>query len=228
MKRYAIYYMPPEHSPLWQFGSSILGFDAASFMDVDYPDHPLFHDPAALGWTAGPRQYGFNAPLKAPFRLAPGTTAEDLEAHGREFAAARHPFDVELKVATFRDFLALVPVEPSSELDRLGDDCVRAFDAFGAPLTPEDRERRHPERLTARELEQLDRWGYPFVFEDFRFHMTLTGVLDLGEQLRVEPVFRELFELVPPRATIDAVALFRQDERNGRFRVQQRFPFKGE
>lgn len=228
MQRYAIYFMPPELSPLWQFGSAVLGFDAASFMDVGYPDHPLFQDPATLGWTAAPRQYGFHATLKAPFRLASGMSAEHLEAHAREFAATRQAFDIELKVATFRDFLALVPVEPSSELDQLADDCVRAFDAFRAPLTPEDRERRHPERLTARELEHLDRWGYPFVFEDFRFHMTLTGVLDLNEQLRAEPVFRHLFDLVPPRTAIDSVAVFRQDERDGRFRVQQRFPFRGE
>ena len=227
MKRYAIYFMPPQVSPLWQFGSSILGFDAAAFADVDYPDHPLFQDPAALGWTAGPRQYGFHATLKAPFCLAAERTAEDLEASLLEFAEARQPFDIELKLGTYRDFLALVPVEPSSEVDRLADDCVRAFDHFRAPLTPEDRERRHPERLTARELEQLDTWGYPFVFDDFRFHMTLTGPLDLNDRLRVEPVFRELFDLVPPQTRIDAVALFRQDERNGRFRVQQRFPFTG-
>ncbi len=91
---------------------------------------------------------------------------------------------------------------------------------------PVDRERRHPERLTSRELENLDRWGYPFVFEEFRFHMTLTGVLELDEQLRLEPIFRELFDVVPPAVTIDALALFRQDEREGRFRLHQRYPFK--
>lgn len=225
MVRYAVYFMPSEHSPLWRFGSSVLGYDAAACMDVDYPDHPIFKDPAALGWTARPRQYGFHATLKAPFRLAADASAEDLEACARAFAAERLAFDVELKMATFRDFLALVPVEHSAGLDRLADDCVRAFDAFRAPLTPEDRERRHPERLTSRELENLDRWGYPFVFDEFRFHMTLTGVLELEEQLRLEPIFREFFDLVPPVVTIDAVALFRQDDREGRFRVHQRYPF---
>lgn len=225
MQRYAIYFMPSELSPLWQFGCSVLGFDASSFMDVDYPDHPLFLDPAALGWTAGPRRYGFHATLKAPFRLAPDRTAADLEARLGEFAARRRAFDVELKLAAFRDFLALVPVEHSADLNRLADDCVRCFEAFRAPLTPLDRERRHPERLSARELEQLDRWGYPFVFEDFRFHMTLTGALELDAQLRLEPVLREIFDLVPPQVSIDAVALFRQDEPDGRFRVQQRFAF---
>lgn len=226
MVRYAVYFMPSELSALWRFGSSVLGYDASSFTDVDYPDHPIFHEPAALGWTARPRQYGFHATLKAPFSPAPGTSPEDLERCAHEFAAARRPFDVELKMATFRDFLALVPVKIYSELDRLADDCVRAFDPFRAPLTPEDRERRHPERLSARELENLDRWGYPFVFDDFRFHMTLTGVLDLAEQLRLEPIFRDLFDPVPPVTTIDAISLFEQEEPNGRFRVKQRFPFK--
>ena len=62
MVRYAVYFMPPEHSPLWRFGSSILGFDAATSMDVDYPDHAIFKDPAALGWTAARASTAFTRP----------------------------------------------------------------------------------------------------------------------------------------------------------------------
>jgi hypothetical protein len=29
-----------------------------------------------------------------------------------------------------------------------------------------------------RQRNYLDRWGYPYVMEEFRFHMTLTGRLD--------------------------------------------------
>ncbi len=226
MQRYAIYYMPAEHTPLWRFGSSVLGFDAATFTDVDYPDHPMFRDPESLGYTAAPRRYGFHATLKAPFRLAEGRDAGKLERRLEDFATGQETFDVTLKLATLGDFFALVSSDPIPQLDRLAEACVRDFDAFRAPLTPEDRERRHPERLTPRQLENLDRWGYPFVFDDFRFHMTLSGSLTLDDQIRLGPVLDELFQTIPPTIAIDAVALFVQDEAEGRFRVRARFPFK--
>ena len=227
MPRYAIYFAPRTASPLWDFGCSVLGFDAESFADVPYPDDPLFADPAVLGWTAAPRRYGFHATLKAPFHLASGRDAEDLAGTLAVFTEGRIPFDVDLKLARFRDFLALVPEEPVPALDRLAEDCVRVFDPFRAPLTPADRERRHPDRLSPQERENLDRWGYPFVFDDFRFHMTLSGPVDPGEAPWLEPVLRDLFAAVPARVAVDGVALFRQDDPEGRFRVERRFPFRG-
>ena len=223
--RYAIYFMPHEASPLWQFGSSVLGFDAAVFADVAYPEDPIFREPSTWTYTAGPRQYGFHATLKAPFHLRAGRSVDDLEEQLRVFAAGRQPFGMRLKLATMGDFFALVAAPPPEELDRLADACVRDFDEFRAPLTAADRERRHPDRLTPRELETLDRWGYPFCFENFRFHMTLTGSMDLASQIRFGPVLSHLFGMIDPDIEVDAVALFRQDERNGRFRVQRRFPF---
>ncbi len=223
--RYAIYFMPHEASPLWQFGSSVLGFDAAAFADVAYPDDPIFRDPSTWTYTAGPRQYGFHATLKAPFHLRSDRSVDELEAQLRAFAAGRQPFGLRLKLATMRDFFALVAAQSPADLDRLADACVREFDGFRAPTTAEDRERRHPDRLSRRELETLDRWGYPFCFEDFRFHMTLTGAMDLASQIRFGPVLNRLFGLIDPNIEVDAIALFRQDERNGRFMVQRRFPF---
>lgn len=226
MKRYAVYYAPAEHSPLWHFGCSVLGFDAAAFMDVAYPDHPVFQDPAALAWTAGPRRYGFHATLKAPFHLADGRIEEDLMASLAGFAEDRQAFTVRLKLATLREFLALVTAEPSQDIDRLADDCVRAFDEFRAPMTASERERRHPERLEPEQLEKLDRWGYPFVLDDYRFHMTLTGEMSLDDQIRLVPVLEEMFALVPPETSIDAVSLFVQEDAESRFGLVGRYPFK--
>ncbi len=215
--RYAIYYMPHEQSALARFGCSVLGYDAVSGTDIPYPDHPVFLDPAALGWTAAPRRYGFHATLKAPFTLAAGSSADDLMTHLEAFAAGRQAFTIELKLADLKDFLALVPVDPPPALRMLADDCVREFDSYRSPLTPADRERRHPDRLQPRELDNLDRWGYPHVFDDFRFHMTLTGSLETEDRVRLEPILRELFDPVPTAAPIDAVALLRQDDAEGRF-----------
>ena len=225
MTRYAIYAMPATDTPLWKVGCSVLGYDAATGLDVPFPDHPAFADPLSLAWSAEPRRYGFHATLKAPFTLAEGVGSGDLKAEARAFAAARTPFAVDLTLAPVGHFLALVVPEPPAELGQLAEACVRHFDPFRAPLTPADRERRHPDQLIERQVENLDTWGYPYVFDDFQFHMTLTGSLEPDDRHRIEPVLRDLLASVPLRLTIDRIALFRQDDPEGRFVVDEQFPF---
>jgi hypothetical protein len=123
-------------------------------------------------------------------------------------------------VNSISGFIAVIPAERSAELERLADDCVSAFDGFRAALTPDDRARSNPSGLTPRQRDYLDRWGYPYVMEEFRFHMTLTGRLD---DTRREPILAMLshrFAAVGlERLAIDAIALFRQDNANSRFRI---------
>ena len=64
---------------------------------------------------------------------------------------------------------------PLPALNRFADDVVRDFDHFRAPLSEAEIERRNPDALSAEEFRNLCQWGYPYVFETFRFHMTLTG-----------------------------------------------------
>ena len=80
-------------------------------------------------------------------------------------------------VDSISGFIAVIPAEPSAELELLAAEATKAFDPFRAPLSPEDRARRNPDKLTPRQRDYLDRWGYPYVMEEFRFHMTLTGRL---------------------------------------------------
>lgn len=225
MTRYAIYATPPADSALWALGSSILGYDAVTGIDAPFPDHALFQDPLSLAWSAEPRRYGFHGTLKAPFELAQGRTEDQLRAALAEFAVGRHPVAFDLKLALVGHFLALIPAATNAPLRHLADDCVRHFDPFRAPLTPEDRERRHPEELIERQVENLDTWGYPYVFDDFQFHMTLTSDLDPADRHRLEPVLQHLLAAVPLRLTIDALSLFTQADPEGRFVAADRFPF---
>jgi hypothetical protein len=70
----------------------------------------------------------------------------------------------------------------------------------------------------------LDRWGYPYVMEEFRFHMTLTARLDDEEGIAVA---RELGPLVEPLCgaplPIDAISLFHQSDRDTPFRALRRY-----
>ena len=223
--RYAIYAMPPTDSALWQLGSSILGYDAVTGLDVPFPEHPLYHDPLSLAWSASPRQYGFHATVKAPFHLADGCSEASLATELEAFCKQQAAFSLDLKLAVVGHFLALVPFDSPTALQGLADGCVRHFDPFRAPMTPEDRERRHPDTLIQRQVEHLDTWGYPFVLEDFMFHMTLTGSLDHDDRARVEPVLRELLSSVPLSMKVDGLALCRQTDQESRFLVIDRFGF---
>ncbi|BCJ89777.1 hypothetical protein IZ6_05120 [Terrihabitans soli] len=178
MARYAIYYAPERASLLWRFGSSVLGADPESGQTVPQivPDGFLPDD--WQSFTASPRRYGFHATLKAPFELAPGKTEQDLFAAFRAFAGRQIAFSAPaLEPVLYGDYVTLQEKTPDPRLQALAGLCVREFDAFRAPLSDKDRARRKPQGLSAREREHLENWGYPYVFEDFVFHMTLAGPL---------------------------------------------------
>lgn len=217
--RYAIYYAPEHGSRLDRFGAEHLGYDAYDGTDVPFP--PETKLPA--DWrqmTQDPRKYGFHATLKPPMALASGRSEDELIAACAGFASTPRAIPViEPVVDAISGFIAIVPATVSSPLEHLAADCVRAFDRFRAPLTEADRARRNPSRLTPRQRDYLERWGYPYVMEEFRFHMTLTGRLD-PEQASPLAILRERFRSIAIGSlSVDRIALFRQDGSDRRFRI---------
>lgn len=228
--RYAIYLAPPVESALWRFGSAILGYDAQTGEAPAAPDLAGFDAETWHAATAEPRRYGFHGTLKAPFRLAEGRGADDLVAAAAACAAGIHPFEMPpLEVRALGPFIALVPQVPAPKLADLAATCVEELDAFRAPLTSEDIARRRPERLSARQVEYLKAYGYPYVLEEFRFHMTLTGPLreaDRGHALNaLNDVFHASGAEVP--AMVSDLALYVQETPSARFRIAARFAFGG-
>jgi putative phosphonate metabolism protein len=216
--RYAIYYIAAPGSDLDRFGAQLLGYDAFRGEELPFPDG------VALDWrelTSDPRKYGFHATLKAPLALAQGRSEAELVAACEAFAKAPRPIpQIKPVVDSISGFIAVVPAQRSSELERLAADCTREFDSFREALTPEDRARRNPSALTPRQREHLDRWGYPYLMEDFRFHMTLTGRLDAERREPILTMLRERFAAIGVATlAIDRIALFRQDHTNSRFRI---------
>lgn len=223
MKRYAIYYVPHPESDLWAFGSSVLGYDSATGNDVRFPDHRLFREPSIRAWTAAPRQYGFHATLKAPFELAIGKDEQELLHAARHFAEQQHPIEIgPLVVAEMGGFLGLVPETQTRALENFAADCVTEFDAFRAPMSEEDRAKRLRSNLTQQQVLNLDRWGYPYVFDQFRFHMTLTGRLPVDRKEDVRQALQTLYGEVGDPVTLDAVTVCMQPDRSSRFVVLQR------
>jgi hypothetical protein len=172
--------------------------------------------------TREPRKYGFHATLKAPFHLLPPFTEADLTAELERFAAIPRTLPaIEPVIRSLARFIAVVAAEPSIALDRLAADGVMAFDRFRRPLTSHEREQRLGAGLSERQIENLDRWGYPYVFEDFRFHLTLTGPLDAERRASILALLQARFSDINGEHSlpITQLALVRQDARSMPFRV---------
>lgn len=224
--RYAIYFVPSAQNALYRFGADLLGYDAYSGKRLPFADGI---EAEIEGWkqlTVDPRKYGFHATLKAPISLRPGKTEDELAGAMQEFARTpRHIPQIVPVVRAIGSFIAVVPRDPCPDLQKLADDCVTAFDDFRAPLTPEDRERRNVSVLTDKQIMHMDRWGYPYVFEDFRFHMTLTGSLPAGRHTAVLDILQKRFTALGlQRVSIDRLALLRQSDATSNFSIVSDWP----
>lgn len=219
--RYAVYFVPHPDTALYRFGAEVLGFDCYTGGDVDHgPDLTM----SRMEWsdlTREPRTYGFHATLKAPFQLAPDYVEADLVEAFCAFAKPGQALSIAPSVGLFEHFVAILPRQANPDLDAFANTCVSAFDRFRAQMTSRERARRLRHNLSARQIANIDRWGYPYVFEDFRFHMTLTGPI-AGD--RRPPVLSFLSARFSARygktpLPIDHIALLRQDNPSARFRV---------
>jgi hypothetical protein len=124
-------------------------------------------------------------------------------------------------------FVALTQQRRSGELEVLEESSVRAFDIFRAPLSDAELSKRSPATLSERRLTNLLELGYPYVGQDFRFHMTLTGRLD--EPAAAADALADVYasEVGGTHFMIEAVVLFEQLEPDRPFRVANRFPLTG-
>lgn len=226
-RRYAVYWAPPAGSGLARFAASWLGWDAEEGIPVPQPSL----EAAAVSLddiTAEPRKYGFHGTLKAPFRLAPGMGAAALDRAVETLAGRAPPFQAPpLALARLGRFAALVPSEPCRELDDLAVRVVTQLDTFRAPPTPAEIARRRASGLTPRQEELLARWGYPYVLDEFRFHLTLAGQLP---DEAAGAVLSALEHLTRPFCShplpIRDICLFGEGT-DGRFRLVRRYRLAG-
>jgi len=226
--RYAIYFAPSRTSLLWRTASRWLGRDAAGNARLAQPEVPGYSAQTLVALTQSPRRYGFHATLKPPFRLGEGQSVAALCEALARFAGERVAFALpELEVAPLSGFLALLPKVRSEALHALADDCVTAFDAFRRPLEASELARRRGAGLTARQEALLARFGYPYVLDQFRFHMTLTGPVEGPESAHLQPWLQRHFavSLREPIQVRD-LCLFVQDRPDADFSVFQRSPLK--
>lgn len=231
--RFAIYYAPSAGSCWWNEGSRWLGRDAITGRLLNAPQVPglsrSLHDV-----TADPRRYGLHATLKAPMRLASQDALARLSGIAAAVAARHAPFDLAVHTSVVDTdngkrpgFVALRPTVGSAgakAVDALAADCVQAFDDLRAPPTDTELAKRHAQSLSSRQRDLLAQWGYPYVFDEFRFHVTLSDRVDANDAAAIAGWWQPRVQALGAMR-VDSLALFVQPSPGEPFLQHERFIF---
>lgn len=224
--RYAVYWAPQADHPLWHAGCEWLGRDPVRHGRTLSPQGRPVQAPA---------RYGFHATLKAPLSLREGLQEAEFLRAVQDAAGRVQRFTMPaLQVQWLGDFLALRPVEPigvQHPLRQMADHAVQALDEWRArPSEAELKRREEAQVLSPTQAAALRRWGYPHVFEHWRFHMTLSdtlhpdrthpderGDLKAAAEAHFEPALREAVPCV-------SWAIFVEPAPDAPFVLAERFP----
>ncbi len=224
--RFAVYAAPQPDTPLGRFGNAWLGRDPGTGETLPRPMIAGYQPSEIAAITGAPARYGFHGTLVAPFRLADGYAEDDLVATLVGLTADLAPVTVPgFAVRSLGRFAAIMPEYPSDGLADLSRQLVESLDRFHAPMTDAEWARRTAGGLTPNQERLLGRWGYPYVMEEFRFHLTLTDKIDTQtrEQLR-DDIASYASDVLGPH-TFDSVALFAEPEPGADFVLRRRFSF---
>ncbi|WP_375450285.1 DUF1045 domain-containing protein [uncultured Devosia sp.] len=216
--RYAIYHAPMATGALWERASTWLGRDAANGDVFEGPVAGIDRD-RLLNLTQSANRYGFHATIKAPMALAEGALPEDLHASLRSFTAGHAPVEMgAMRLALIDGFIAIVPGERRETLQDFAARVVEEFEPFRAPMSLKDRAARVAKGLTPRQEELLDGYGYPYVFEQFQLHMTLTDRLGDADRDEIFAAASTWFgPLLEKPMVLDSLTLFEEPERGRPF-----------
>lgn len=225
--RFAIYFAPDDDSPLGVFGATVLRRKAHCPQEWINASPPVeFHDTKVWQNTVQkPAHYGFHATIKAPFELAAGISADDLKASLERFCASQSSILLSgLAPSRTCRYDALAFDQQPAAVKILAGSCVEAFEPFRAPLTSVDEDRRKSVGLNQQQLHYLGEYGYPYIFDEFNFHMTLSGAKpDNNAYLRWLTALYESLVTEPP--LLDRLCLFKQDTRQAPFIRISEFKF---
>lgn len=226
-ERFALYFAPEEGSELASFGRHWFAPEANSGPPT-FPA-PALHPETILSLTAKPRHYGFHATLKPPFQLRPHMPRAALFDRLSQFCAQRQSIIAPpLHPCCLGSFIALRFSRQCPEVDDLAAQCVRLFDDFRLPPGNEELQRRRAHRLSNRQELLLRQWGYPYVLDEFRFHLTLTQ--PLADERQRQAMLGLLQQLTAPfrqlPTNIFSIALFHQTDTSRPFSLLHRFPFQ--
>ena len=102
---------------------------------------------------------------------------------------------------------------------------ILSLDAFREPLTKEELAIRRSKGLTPSQDKNLIKWGYPYVFSEFRFHMTLTAKILCSKEKAIiyDAIQRHFSKSLKKRIKIEYACLLHQTNRQAPFFLVDQF-----
>lgn len=228
--RFAIYYVPPRDSAWWEAGCRWLARDPESGEALEPPLLPALAERSrdVRSVSRAPQRYGWHATLIAPARCAPGVSLDQVTERARAWACRQQAFSLQVEAAALERFVAIIPAtdDGAAAMRTLAADALHAFAPLRAQPSEHDRRRRLSVNLTERQRELLDRWGYPYVLDAFRFHMTLSDSIDGDLRQLLIDWWRTQVPTLGP-LPIEGAALFVEPRAGAPFVLAARLPFGG-
>lgn len=176
--RYIISFAPKSTSMFWKLGALWFGYDAsrnAYTKNTLVPGMPKEHHDAAVT-TA--RRSGFNIILTGPFQLTAGMPEELLKTTISLYCQSLSTLQTgPLSIIETAHKLSISAQEISPQVQKLADDIVLEFNAFRLPANPLPEDSPIRAALTPGQLKNLIEWGQPYIFEELKFQIPLTGRL---------------------------------------------------
>ncbi|SAL03875.1 DUF1045 domain-containing protein [Caballeronia ptereochthonis] len=216
--RVALYYAPPASSAWWREGCEWLGRDPEDGLETATPAHDVTH---------APRRYGWHATIIPPFHMAPGVELAHVLACARAWASSVSRFEMPVKATELGRFVALRPAQASDDdtLRTLAAHALQTFAALRARPSRESIEQRIGGGMSERQIALLREWGYPYVFDEYRFHMTLSDSLDdRNARASIVSAWTRRIEALGP-LPVHGAALFIEPGPGAPFTLWQRLPF---
>ena len=225
--RYAIYFSPEPNSPLEEFGKQWLGSNGNP-QQRHLPVIPGLAPERVQALIEGTRHHGFHGTLKPPFELNPASSQNALLSAACIFARSIAPIELPpMELAVIGKFIALTPARSSAALENLAAQCVRTFEGFRVPLSAEQTAYYLRNKLTVHQTQMLEHWGYPYVMEEFRFHISLTDRIDdpTERAAMMKAVQQMTTNIVNKPIVVRDIAIFFQGERDKIMTALERIPF---
>ncbi len=222
--RYAIYYVPPESDHLTKFAASWFGWDVYQGIRVNYSElSNLNYDIKEI--TKKPCKYGLHGTLKAPFSLAKDRTIDELRLSLSRLSSSIKKFEIPfISLRKISGFIAIVPTTQNKKLNFLAKKCLQELDCFREVESLEILNKRRSVELSSSMKQNLLKWGYPYVLNDFQFHLTMTSKLAPKVSENVFSVLSsELSSVLNSPLVISKICLFGESKIHGKFKVIEEF-----
>lgn len=225
-ERYAVYYCPNINSELSQFGNAWLGWNPETGNVIERPPIEGLSQDDIIQSTLTPTKYGFHGTLKPPFRLAENKSFDQLDLAMKALADQTPVIETApLILHQIAHFLAFSPCEGKEQIEELAKQCVCSLDAFRKPASQEELIRRRQGNLTTHQDALLLRWGYPYVLDEFRFHLTLTNNLPDDTLLRIkDALIQHCEDILTMPFIINEICLFGDPGKGEPFHLIKRYP----